>query len=83
MISLAEVKPNESVCVKKIKGNDNITKRMMEMGITQGVKIKVKNFAPLGDPIEIQFRGYTLSIRKKDAKNILTIYEKNMKKFEK
>ena len=73
MISLDKVKPNKAVRVKKITGNTSLTRRMMEMGITNDVKIIVKNFAPLGDPIEIQFRGYRLSIRKKDAKNILTI----------
>ena len=40
------------------------------MGITPGVKIKIKKFAPLGDPIEIELRGYELSIRRSEAKNI-------------
>ena len=39
----------------------------MDMGITKGVKITVRNLAPLGDPIEVTLRGYELSIRKDDA----------------
>ena len=74
MLSLDQVKTNELVFVQDVKNNNKISKRFMEMGITKGVKIKVKKFAPLGDPMEIQFRGYCLSIRKKDAKNILITY---------
>lgn len=40
------------------------------MGITPGVIIKVKKTAPMGDPIEIRLRGYELSIRRSEAKNI-------------
>ena len=41
------------------------------MGITPGVKIFVRKIAPLGDPIEVNLRGYELSLRKDIAKNIL------------
>ena len=40
------------------------------MGITKGVKIKIKKIAPMGDPIDIELRGYELAIRKKDLKDI-------------
>ena len=42
----------------------------MDMGITKGVTVKVEKVAPLGDPIELQVRGYQLSIRKADAEMI-------------
>jgi len=42
----------------------------MDMGITKGVEVFVRKVAPLGDPIEINVRGYELSIRKDDAKII-------------
>lgn len=71
MISLDKVKKNKLVYVKNVEGTSELTKRIMEMGITKGVKIIIKNFAPLGDPIEIQLRGFRLSIRKKDAQKIL------------
>ena len=42
----------------------------MDMGITKGVELYVRKVAPLGDPIEINVRGYELSIRKEDAEMI-------------
>ena len=45
--------------------------RFFEMGLTSGVKVSVKNIAPLGDPISISVRGYELSLRKSDLKKIL------------
>ena len=47
-----------------------IRQRFMDMGITKGVVVKVIKIAPLGDPIEVELRGYNLSIRKDDAKAI-------------
>jgi ferrous iron transport protein A len=43
----------------------------MDMGITKGCKISVRKVAPLGDPIELTVKGYELSIRKCDAKNVI------------
>ena len=40
------------------------------MGITYGVEVKVKKFAPLGDPVDVELRGYELCIRKNDMENI-------------
>ena len=42
----------------------------MDMGITKGVEIKVIKVAPLGDPMEVNVRGYQLSIRKADAEMV-------------
>lgn len=42
----------------------------MDMGITKGVSILVRKVAPLGDPIELNVRGYELSIRKDEAVSI-------------
>lgn len=48
--------------------NDNpaVKRRLLDMGITTGVEVLVKKFAPLGDPVDIELRGYELCIRKKD-----------------
>ena len=43
-----------------------LKKRMIDMGITRGVEIKIKKIAPLGDPIDIELRGYELCLRKKE-----------------
>ena len=56
--------------VKKINGSGPLKRRIMDMGITKGVQIKVRKVAPLGDPIELNVRGYELSVRKADAEMI-------------
>lgn len=45
-------------------------RRLIEMGITPGARFRVTKRAPLGDPIEIRLRGYTLALRADDAKRI-------------
>ncbi|HAV20063.1 MAG TPA: ferrous iron transport protein A [Firmicutes bacterium] len=45
-------------------------RRLLDMGITSGVLIKVKRIAPLGDPIGIYLRGYELLVRREDMANI-------------
>ena len=70
--SLNETRTGETVYVDHIIGNNETSRRIMEMGLTRGVKVLVKKLAPLGDPIEIEFRGCCLSIGKNEARNILT-----------
>ena len=67
MKTLKEVKVGQTVKVIKLHGEGAIKRRIMDMGITRGVEIFVRKVAPLGDPIEINVRGYELSIRKADA----------------
>ena len=52
--------------------NDNLAlrRRLLDMGITKGVRVKIKKIAPLGDPVDIELRGYELCLRKSDMKNI-------------
>lgn len=70
MKTLNEVKAGETVTVTKLNGAGAIKRRIMDMGITKGVEIKVRKIAPLGDPMELNLRGYELSVRKADAENI-------------
>lgn len=67
MLTLRDVKIGETCTVVKLHGEGAIKRRIMDMGITKGVLIKVVKVAPLGDPIEINVRGYELSLRKADA----------------
>ncbi len=67
MNTLKQVKVGETVKVVKLYGEGAIKRRIMDMGITKGVEIKVQKVAPLGDPIEITVRGYELTLRKADA----------------
>jgi ferrous iron transport protein A len=63
--------PAGGVCtVTKLNGTGKLRRRIMDMGITKGVEIKVVKIAPLGDPMELNVRGYELSIRKSEAESI-------------
>lgn len=70
MRTLKDAKIGETVRVTKVGGEGAIKRRIMDMGITKGVSIKVMKVAPLGDPIEITVRGYELTLRKADCQNI-------------
>ena len=67
MRTLDQVKVGETVTILKVGGEGILRRRIMEMGITKGCDTLVTNVAPLGDPIEIEIRGYVLTIRKCDA----------------
>ena len=67
MNTLREVPIGSSCKVKRLRGEGAVKRRIMDMGITKGVEIKVIKVAPLGDPMEVTVRGYQLSIRKADA----------------
>ena len=70
MRTLKDVKVGDAVVVVKLHGAGAVRRRIMDMGITKNVEIFVRKVAPLGDPIEINVRGYELSLRKVDAELI-------------
>lgn len=69
-MTLKDAGIGSTVTVKKINGEGALKRRIMDMGITKGVKIYIRKVAPLGDPIEVTVRNYELSLRKTDAANI-------------
>ena len=71
MRTLRQIKRGETVKVVRLTGEGAVRRRIMDMGITKGVEVMVKKVAPFGDPIELNVRGYELSIRKADAEMIL------------
>ncbi len=71
MTYLSDAPVASHVRVQKVLGTGPIKRRIMDMGITKNTEIYIRKFAPLGDPIQINLRGYELTIRKDDAKNIL------------
>ena len=70
MKTLRQVKVGETVTVVKLHGEGAVKRRIMDMGITKGVQVYVRKVAPLGDTVEVNVRGYELSIRKNDAEMI-------------
>ncbi len=71
MKTLRAAKCGETVTVLKLSGEGAVKRRIMDMGITKGVEVFVRKVAPLGDPIEVNVRGYELTLRKADAETIL------------
>lgn len=68
-MTLQDINPGETCVIKTLKTN-NLRKRIIDMGLINGTKIYVKKAAPLGDPIEIVVRGYSLTLRKAEARTI-------------
>ncbi len=65
-----QLKKNEKGIVMSIGSSGALRRRIIDMGITPGAVIIMRKTAPLGDPIEINLRGYELSIRKSEASQI-------------
>ena len=63
----AELAVGESGRVVRVVGADEVSRRLLEMGVTPGVEIRRLGAAPLGDPLEFELRGYRLSLRKSEA----------------
>ena len=67
MKTLKETPIGTTVKVVKLHGEGAVKRRIMDMGLTRGTEVYVRKVAPLGDPMEVQVRGYELSLRKADA----------------
>ena len=70
MSTLNDLKPGQEGTVVSIGEKGPMKRRIMDMGVTPGTLIKVIKVAPLGDPIEVNIRGYELSIRRAEAEQI-------------
>lgn len=66
----AELEVGQTGRVVRVVGADEISRRILEMGVTPGVEIRRLGAAPLGDPLEFELRGYRLSLRKNEAAHI-------------
>ncbi|WP_461205383.1 FeoA family protein [Clostridium sp. DL1XJH146] len=71
MRTLEQLKPGDNSKIKSINGSGLVRRRLMEMGVTKGTEVHIEKVAPMGDPIEIKIKGYNLSLRKDEAKNIV------------
>ncbi len=70
MITLAELAVGDSARVVQVEGADEISIRLMEMGLVPGIDVRLLGRAPLGDPLEFEVRGYRLSLRKSEAARV-------------
>ena len=70
MRTLKDVQVGETVKVVKLHGTGAVKRRIIDMGITKGAEIYVRKVAPLGDPVEVNVRGYELTVRRADAEMV-------------
>ena len=70
-MNLSNLKPGQQGTILKLESSIGpIRRRLMDMGVIPGERIKVEKIAPMGDPIEVSVKGYSLTLRKNEAKGI-------------
>jgi ferrous iron transport protein A len=69
--TLGDLKIGEQARVVSIDGADDVSLRLLEMGLTPGVDVKLLGVAPLGDPAEFELRGYRLSLRRTEMLKVV------------
>jgi Fe2+ transport system protein FeoA len=69
-LRLSEIPVGGRAVVRALSGERFTTRRLMEMGLIPGTEVRVVRRAPMGDPIELRLRRYSLSIRREDAATI-------------
>ena len=69
-MTLDQVAVGKEAIITKVGGEGELRCRFLDMGLIPKTKVRVQKMAPMGDPIEIQLRGYELTIRKEDAQKI-------------
>jgi len=68
---LSELRPGEAGVVERVVGTGPFRQRLLEMGLTRGVRVAMEKTAPLGDPAEYVVKGYHISLRQGEADLIL------------
>jgi Fe2+ transport system protein FeoA len=67
---LDQLKQGKTAVITKVGGQGALRCRLLDMGIIPKTTVTIRNIAPLGDPLEIRIRDYTLTIRREDAEKI-------------
>ena len=73
MKTLADLLPAQEGQISSIAGTDGITQRLSEMGFTPGQAVRVVRFAPLGDPMQVFLRGFSVALRRNEARRVILI----------
>ena len=69
-MTLDELAQDDRARVTGVAGGDDVSLRLMEMGLTPGAIVRLVGTAPLGDPLELEIRGYRLSLRRSEASRV-------------
>ena len=64
---LSELRPTEKGTIVKVGGQGAVRRRILDMGVVAGSEVEMERVAPMGDPVEIRIKGYSLSLRKEEA----------------
>jgi ferrous iron transport protein A len=67
---LSQLKPSVKGTIKLIKSSGALKRKLLDMGVIPGSELEVIRVAPLGDPVEVRVKGYNLSLRKEEAKQV-------------
>lgn len=70
LLTLDDASVGETARVSDVIGDDRVSIRLLEMGLTPGARVRVLGRAPFGDPLELEVRGYRLSIRRAEAARV-------------
>ena len=68
---LSQLRPGESAKLVRVEGQAGVRQRLQEMGLVRGAPVRFVRVAPLGDPIEVRVRGYSLSLRRQEADAVI------------
>ena len=68
--TLAGLQPGQVAEIASIDCGRRMSRRLMEMGLLPGTEVRVVRVAPLGDPLELRLRNYSLSVRRSEAAKI-------------
>jgi|GEM_PF-234312 len=67
---LVDLPLQTDACVRRVGGDRSFRRRLMELGLVPGTTVRIRNVAPMGDPLELELRGCRLSIRRAEASEI-------------
>ena len=70
-MTLNDLKIGQSGIITAVEGEGPLRLRLLDMGLIPNTRVRVQKVAPMGDPIQIQSRGYELTLRREDAQRIL------------
>ena len=70
MRTIDDLTIGESGVISQVGGEGALRLRFLDMGLIPGTTVTMRKIAPMGDPIQIQVRGYELTIRREDARKI-------------
>jgi ferrous iron transport protein A len=71
VVALAELGLKKAAVLSEIGGSRRFRRRLMELGLTPGTEVHIVRTAPFGDPIELEVRGFHISLRRAEAAEIL------------